>query len=39
MTELEPIPGPPGLPIVGNVTDIDATNPVLSMCNLTLKYG
>ncbi|RAR07669.1 NADPH-cytochrome P450 reductase-like protein [Stemphylium lycopersici] len=37
--ESEPIPGPPGLPIIGNVADIDATNPVQSMCNLTLKYG
>ncbi|USP74599.1 uncharacterized protein yc1106_01873 [Curvularia clavata] len=35
----EPIPGPPGLPIVGNIADIDATNPIQSMCNLTLKYG
>lgn len=35
----EPIPGPPGLPLVGNIADIDATNPIQSMCNLTLKYG
>ncbi|EUC47483.1 hypothetical protein COCMIDRAFT_35012 [Bipolaris oryzae ATCC 44560] len=37
--ELEPIPGPPGLPIVGNTADIDANCPIMSMCNLTLKYG
>ncbi|KAF1937047.1 NADPH-cytochrome P450 reductase-like protein, partial [Clathrospora elynae] len=39
--ELEtiPIPGPPGLPIVGNVADIDANNPIMSLCNITLKYG
>jgi cytochrome P450/NADPH-cytochrome P450 reductase len=33
------IPGPPGLPIVGNIADIDPTNTTQSMCNLTLKYG
>lgn len=37
--ELEPIPGPPGLPLVGNIADIDATFPMQSMCNLTLQYG
>ncbi|KAH9870830.1 hypothetical protein IAQ61_006309 [Plenodomus lingam] len=37
--EHKPIPGPPGLPIVGNIADIDATNPIQSMCNLTLQYG
>ncbi|RMZ69227.1 hypothetical protein GMOD_00003168 [Pyrenophora seminiperda CCB06] len=35
----EPIPGPPGLPLLGNLTDIDAATPVLSLCNLTSKYG
>jgi len=35
----EPIPGPPGLPIVGNIADIDASFPMQSMCNLTLQYG
>jgi cytochrome P450/NADPH-cytochrome P450 reductase len=39
MVKLETIPGPPGLPIVGNIGDIDASNPVQSLCNLTLKYG
>ncbi|KAJ4372866.1 hypothetical protein N0V83_003157 [Neocucurbitaria cava] len=37
--EHETIPGPPGLPIVGNLADIDATNPIQSMCNLTSQYG
>ncbi|KAF1840671.1 NADPH-cytochrome P450 reductase-like protein [Cucurbitaria berberidis CBS 394.84] len=37
--ELETIPGPPGLPIVGNIADIDAQNTILSLCNLTSKYG
>ncbi|CAO2650266.1 Nn.00g015580.m01.CDS01 [Neocucurbitaria sp. VM-36] len=37
--EHETIPGPPGLPIVGNLSDIDAQNPIQSMCTLTSKYG
>ncbi|KAL6704826.1 hypothetical protein ACN47E_007630 [Coniothyrium glycines] len=36
---LKPIPGPPGLPLVGNIADIDPQTPTLSMCNLTLQYG
>lgn len=36
---LEPIPGPPGLPILGNVTDIDAENPNQSFNNLSDIYG
>ncbi|KAF2019092.1 cytochrome P450 [Aaosphaeria arxii CBS 175.79] len=37
--ELEPIPGPPGLPFVGNISDIDPQNPIKSMMNLTDIYG
>jgi cytochrome P450/NADPH-cytochrome P450 reductase len=37
--ELEPIPGPPGLPFVGNVSDIDPENPIGSLINITDKYG
>ncbi|KAH7385832.1 NADPH-cytochrome P450 reductase-like protein [Pyrenochaeta sp. MPI-SDFR-AT-0127] len=37
--EPEPISGPPGLPIVGNISDIDAQNPIQSLCTLTSKYG
>ncbi|KAH7130800.1 NADPH-cytochrome P450 reductase-like protein [Dendryphion nanum] len=33
------IPGPPGLPLIGNVQDIDPENPVQSLCNLTDIYG
>ena len=33
------IPGPPGLPFVGNISDIDAENPIQSLCNLTDTYG
>lgn len=36
---LETIPGPPGLPILGNVTDIDAENPNQSFNNLSDIYG
>ncbi|KAF2264005.1 cytochrome P450 [Lojkania enalia] len=35
----EPIPGPPGIPFVGNVTDINPENPIQSLCNLTDIYG
>lgn len=37
--EFEPIPGPPGLPIVGNLTDIDGENPLLDFDRLTDIYG
>ncbi|KAH7095469.1 NADPH-cytochrome P450 reductase-like protein [Paraphoma chrysanthemicola] len=37
--EYQTIPGPPGLPILGNLSDIDAQNPIQSLCNLTTKYG
>jgi cytochrome P450/NADPH-cytochrome P450 reductase len=33
------IPGPPGLPIVGNMSDIDSENPIKSLCTLSAKYG
>jgi cytochrome P450/NADPH-cytochrome P450 reductase len=33
------IPGPPGLPIVGNIADVDAENPIKSLCTLSAKYG
>lgn len=33
------IPGPPGLPFIGNISDIDAENPIQSLCNLTDTYG
>jgi cytochrome P450/NADPH-cytochrome P450 reductase len=33
------IPGPPGLPIIGNVADLNPDNPVESLCRLSAKYG
>ncbi|KAF2995803.1 hypothetical protein E8E13_000542 [Curvularia kusanoi] len=33
------IPGPPGLPFIGNVSDIDPDNTNQSLCNLTDTYG
>lgn len=33
------IPGPPGLPLVGNMSDIDPENPTLSLCRLSAQYG
>jgi cytochrome P450/NADPH-cytochrome P450 reductase len=38
-TDTATIPGPPGLPFVGNISDIDAENPIQSLCNLTDTYG
>ena len=35
----EAIPGPPGLPILGNVADINPETPTVSMVNLTDIYG
>ena len=35
----ETIPGPPGLPIIGNIGDIDAENHMLSFGRLTDTYG
>lgn len=37
--EFEPIPGPPGLPIIGNLNDIDPESPILSFERLTDIYG
>ncbi|KAF2023181.1 NADPH-cytochrome P450 reductase-like protein [Setomelanomma holmii] len=37
--EYAAIQGPPAKPIVGNLTDIDAQNPIQSLCSLTTKYG
>ncbi|KAF1930650.1 cytochrome P450 [Didymella exigua CBS 183.55] len=38
IVETATIPGPPGLPFVGNISDIDAENTMLSLCNLTDTY-
>ena len=38
-SEFEPLPGPPGLPIIGNLNDIDGENPTLSFSRLTDIYG
>lgn len=38
-SETATIPGPPGLPFIGNISDIDAENPIQSICNLTDTYG
>ncbi|TPX14092.1 uncharacterized protein E0L32_000486 [Thyridium curvatum] len=35
----EPIPEPPGYPLVGNIGDIDPENPVQSFVHLSDKYG
>ncbi|KAF1974985.1 NADPH-cytochrome P450 reductase-like protein [Bimuria novae-zelandiae CBS 107.79] len=37
--EYEAIPGPPGLPIIGNIGDIDGDSPTLSFLRLTDTYG
>ncbi|KAJ9627966.1 hypothetical protein H2203_003185 [Taxawa tesnikishii (nom. ined.)] len=37
--KLQPIPQPPGLPIVGNINDIDPELPLLSVMNLADQYG
>ncbi|KAF1953273.1 NADPH-cytochrome P450 reductase-like protein [Byssothecium circinans] len=39
MAEYEPIPGPPGLPIVGNLSDIGGETPILDFDRLTDIYG
>ena len=35
----EPIPSPPGWPIVGNITDLDAEFPLGSLVHLADLYG
>lgn len=37
--ETVPIPGPPGLPLVGNAFDIDTEFPLGSMINFANQYG
>jgi len=39
MANTIPIPGPPGLPIFGNVADVDASNPIASFSQLADIYG
>ena len=34
-----PVPQPPGLPLLGNVGDIDPRNAMLSLRHLSEKYG
>ena len=38
-TDLEPIPQPAGKPIVGNLFDIDAHDPIESLMELAREYG
>ncbi|KAG4439164.1 hypothetical protein IFR05_005363 [Cadophora sp. M221] len=35
----EPIPGPPGLPLLGNINDVDPTDSTASLCRLAETYG
>lgn len=37
--DCEPIPAPPGYPLVGNITDVDPELPIQSLCNLADQYG
>ncbi|KAJ5183808.1 Oxidoreductase FAD/NAD(P)-binding [Penicillium capsulatum] len=37
--EYTPIPGPPGIPFVGNIWDVDPQTPLLSMDRLAETYG
>jgi len=39
MTNIKPIPGPPGLPLIGNVRDVDPIDSVKSLVLLADKYG
>lgn len=39
MVELEEIPGPPGLPFLGNVQDLDPVNSIASLERLAEIYG
>lgn len=33
------IPGPPGLPLIGNITDVDPANSVASLSRIAETYG
>ncbi|KAL5312931.1 hypothetical protein ACEPPN_019357 [Leptodophora sp. 'Broadleaf-Isolate-01'] len=35
----EPIPGPPGLPLLGNINDIDPADSMADLCRLVDTYG
>jgi cytochrome P450/NADPH-cytochrome P450 reductase len=37
--QFEPIPAPPGLPLLGNLFDIDASSPIESLIELARQYG
>jgi cytochrome P450/NADPH-cytochrome P450 reductase len=39
MAEEVPIPSPPGMPVLGNVGDINPEFPLGSLVNLADKYG
>ncbi|TID25135.1 fatty acid hydroxylase [Venturia nashicola] len=39
MVEPQPIPGPPGLPLLGNLTDLDPVDGIGSLGRLADKYG
>ncbi|CCD33597.1 hypothetical protein BofuT4_P072760.1 [Botrytis cinerea T4] len=39
MAELEEIPGPPGLPFLGNVSEVDPVNSIASLERLAEIYG
>lgn len=39
MAETIPIPGPPGLPLIGNLRDIDINNTIQSFESLAATYG
>jgi cytochrome P450 / NADPH-cytochrome P450 reductase len=38
-TPTEPIPQPPTMPLVGNITDVNKDYPLGSMLHLASKYG
>jgi cytochrome P450/NADPH-cytochrome P450 reductase len=35
----QPIPGPPGLPLLGNINDLDPTDGLASLIRLADTYG
>ena len=39
MSQLTPIPEPPGLPLLGNIADIDEELPLASLSAFADKYG